>query len=100
MEGGVSMAGSGMGDDRSVGFRPGKARPTALRSFHHGDFEIAALVAARAGRRVAVCLPARDEAPALGAIVSSVRATLTARGGGADLVDVLVVVDDGSEDVT
>ena len=59
-----------------------------------------ALVAARAGRRVAVCLPARNEAPTLGAIVSSVRQTLTRAGGGSDLVDDIVVVDDGSTDTT
>jgi glucosyl-3-phosphoglycerate synthase len=94
------MAGPGIGDDRSVGFRPGEARDGALRSFHHGDFEVADLVAARAGRRVAVCLPARNEAATLGPIVSSVRSTLTVTGGGADLVDDIVVVDDGSEDDT
>jgi glucosyl-3-phosphoglycerate synthase len=61
---------------------------------------VSALVAARAGRRVAVCLPARDEAHTLGAIVSSVRRTLTPWEGGADLVDDIVVVDDGSTDDT
>ena len=45
-----------------------------------------ALVPARAGRRVAVCLPARNEAGTVGAIVASVRRTLTRRGGGSDLV--------------
>ena len=57
-------------------------------------------MAARAGRRVAVCLPARNEARTLGAIVSSVRRTLTRAGGGSDLVDDIVVVDDGSTDDT
>jgi glucosyl-3-phosphoglycerate synthase len=89
-----------MGDDRIVGFRPGEARSATVRSFHHGDFEVAALVAARAGRRVAVCLPARNEAATLGPIVTSVRASLTRSGGGADLVDDIVVVDDGSRDDT
>ncbi len=100
MHGGAGMAGPEMGDDRSVGSRPGEARDGALRSFHHGDFEVADLVAARVGRRVAVCLPARNEAATLGPIVSSIRATLTVTGGGADLVDDIVVVDDGSEDDT
>jgi glucosyl-3-phosphoglycerate synthase len=89
-----------MGDDRRVGSRPGQARPAALRSFHHRDFDVAALVAARAGRRVAVCLPARNEAATLGPIVSTVRAVLTESGGGADLVDDIVVVDDWSHDDT
>jgi glucosyl-3-phosphoglycerate synthase len=71
-----------------------------VRSFHHADFGVPALVAARAGRRVAVCLPARNEAGTLGPIVSMVRSVLTAPGGGADLVDDIVVVDDGSQDDT
>ncbi len=100
MEGGAGVPGPGMGDDQHVGSRPGETGPNALRSFHHRDFEVAALVAARAGRRVAVCLPARNEARTLGPIVAGVRAALTRRGGGADLVDDLVVVDDGSCDDT
>jgi glucosyl-3-phosphoglycerate synthase len=87
-----------------VGSRPSSRTPAApagaVRSFHHRDFEVAALVAARAGRRVAVCLPALDEADTVGAIVASVRRTLTRRGGGSDLVDDIVVVDDGSTDPT
>ncbi len=94
------MAGPGMGDDSSVGSRPGEARPAALRSFHHRDFPLASLVAARAGRRVAVCLPARNEAGTLGPIVSSIRHALTGADGGADLVDDVVVIDDGSDDDT
>ena len=94
------MAGPGMGDDRSVGSRPGEARPAALRSFHHGDFEVTTLVAARAGRRVAVCIPARNEARTVGPIVSRVRESLTRDAGGADLVDDIVVIDDGSHDDT
>jgi len=100
MHGGAGMVGPGMGDDLGVGLRSGEACDGALRSFHHGDFALGDLVAARAGRRVAVCLPARNEAATLGAIVSSVRSTLTGAGGGADLVDDIVVVDDGSEDDT
>ncbi|HEY5024738.1 MAG TPA: glucosyl-3-phosphoglycerate synthase [Acidimicrobiales bacterium] len=80
--------------------RPRQARPAALRCFDHRDFDVAALVAARAGRRVAVCLPARNEAATLGPIVTSVRAALTTAGGGVDLVDDLVVIDDGSDDDT
>ena len=89
-----------MGDDLGMGFSPGEADPGVPRPFHHGDFGADALVAARRGRRVAVCLPARNEARTLGPIVSSVRAALTSGGGGADLVDDVVVVDDGSDDDT
>jgi len=89
-----------MGDDRWVGSEPDAAPGAALRCFDHRDFEVPALVAARAGRRVAVCLPARNEAATVGTIVTSVCASLTRRGGGADLVDDIVVVDDGSLDDT
>ena len=94
------MTALGMGDDQDVGSRPAETRSSALRSFHHRDFEVAALVAARAGRRVAVCLPARNEAGTVGPIVASVRGELTRAGGGVDLVDDVVVIDDGSDDDT
>ena len=100
MTGAAGVPGPGMGDDQDVGFGPGEARARPLRSFHHRDFSVSGLVAARAGRRVAVCLPARNEAGTLGPIVSSVRRALTRAGGGADLVDDIVVVDDGSSDDT
>jgi glucosyl-3-phosphoglycerate synthase len=85
---------------QGVGSRSSTAPPGAIRSFDHRDFEVTALVAARAGRRVAVCLPARNEAGTVGAIVASVRGTLTRSGGGSDLVDDILVVDDGSTDDT
>jgi glucosyl-3-phosphoglycerate synthase len=47
--------------------------------------------------RVSVCLPARDEATTVGAIVAEIRAHLTGPRG---LVDEIVVVDDGSCDDT
>jgi glucosyl-3-phosphoglycerate synthase len=81
-----------IGDDRKV--------TTAIRSFHHGDFDAAGLAAARRGRRVTVCLPARDEAATVGPIVTCISTGLTAAGGGVDLVDEVVVVDDGSRDDT
>jgi len=74
--------------------------PVAARTAHHRDFPVDALVRARGRRRVAVCLPARNEASTVGAIVGAVRRALTAEGGGADLVDDVVVVDDGSDDGT
>jgi len=74
--------------------------PTAIRTTHHGAYAPDALVAARRERRVAVCLPARNEAPTVGAIVAIVRTALSMAGGGVDLVDDILVVDDGSEDGT
>jgi glucosyl-3-phosphoglycerate synthase len=50
-----------------------------------------------AGSRISVCLPARDEAATIGAIVTEIRAAL---GGPDGLVDEIVVVDDGSLDAT
>jgi glucosyl-3-phosphoglycerate synthase len=85
---------------QGVGSRPSTSPAGAIRSFDHRDFEVPALVAARAGRRVAVCLPARNEAGTVGAIVASVRGTLTGTGGGSDLVADILVVDDGSTDDT
>jgi glucosyl-3-phosphoglycerate synthase len=73
---------------------------SAPRIFHHGDFDAASLAAARAGRSISVCLPARDEERTVGAIVRSVRRALVAAAGGVDLVDEVLVVDDGSVDGT
>jgi len=72
----------------------------ARRPSHHSEFPAAALVRARAGRAVSVCLPARDEERTVGAIVTAVRRALVAGAGGVDLVDEVVVVDDGSTDAT
>jgi glucosyl-3-phosphoglycerate synthase len=88
-----------MGDDLSVE-SPGPVLPGGLRSAHHRHFDAASLAAARAGRRVAVCIPARDEAGTVGAVVAGVCLALTAAGGGVDLVEEIVVVDDGSRDDT
>jgi len=57
---------------------------------------IAELVTAKAGRSIAVCIPARDEAATIGEIVRSIAGRLVAVG----LVDELIVVDDGSRDDT
>ncbi|HEV2310657.1 MAG TPA: glucosyl-3-phosphoglycerate synthase [Acidimicrobiia bacterium] len=51
---------------------------------------------AQQGLAVSVCLPARNEAATIGAIVRAVRDELVAAG----LVDEVVVLDDGSEDAT
>ncbi|MET0737825.1 MAG: glycosyltransferase, partial [Acidimicrobiales bacterium] len=69
----------------------------ALRTFHHAHFAPADLVAAKAGRRVSVCLPARDEAETVGPIVAAVREALLEAVA---LVDEILVLDDHSADAT
>lgn len=91
---GVQVAGgSGIGDDRMVS-------STGRRTFHHSDFDPSLLVPARAGRAISVCLPARDEERTIGPIVAGIRRSLVADAGGVDLVDEVLVVDDGSVDGT
>jgi glucosyl-3-phosphoglycerate synthase len=68
-----------------------------LRSFQHQEFPAERLLDAKRGRRVAVCLPARDEAETVGRVVSVVRTQLIEQ---VPLVDELVVVDDDSHDET
>ena len=68
-----------------------------LRTVHHRDFPPERLMAAKRGRRVSVCLPARDEEATIGPIVAAVRRELMERVG---LVEEIVVVDDGSSDAT
>ena len=60
-------------------------------------FDAATLAAGKGGRRVSVCLPARDEEATVGAIVATIGRQLCDRHG---LVDEVVVVDDGSTDAT
>jgi glucosyl-3-phosphoglycerate synthase len=54
-------------------------------------------VSERAHTLVSVCLPARDEAATIGPIVAAVRRDLIERE---QLVDEIVVIDDGSQDAT
>jgi glucosyl-3-phosphoglycerate synthase len=70
-----------------------------IRTFHHEDFAAAHLAdqKARHGHRVSVCLPARDEAATVGAIVADIVGSLVERTG---LVDEVLVVDDHSTDDT
>jgi glucosyl-3-phosphoglycerate synthase len=70
-----------------------------IRTFNHSDFDPAALAAGRQ-RSVSVCIPARNEASTIGGIVEAVIRRFTAANGGVDLVDEVVVVDDGSSDAT
>jgi glucosyl-3-phosphoglycerate synthase len=70
---------------------------SVIRSFHHRDFPMARLLEAKRGRRISVCLPARDEEATVGEVVAAISAALMVD---AALVDELVVVDDGSTDAT
>jgi glucosyl-3-phosphoglycerate synthase len=68
-----------------------------VRTFAAQQFDARSLRCAKAGRRVSVCLPARDEAATVGAIVAIVQSALA---DGVGLVDEVLVVDDGSTDAT
>ncbi len=65
-----------------------------------GATSLPALVDAKVGRRISVCIPARNEATTIGAIVQSIMTALTDSGGSPPLVDEILVVDDGSTDGT
>lgn len=71
--------------------------PALGTSFLAADLDVDALVAAKDGRRTALCLPARDEAATIGQIVAAVVAELVVAR---PLVDEVVVVDDHSTDDT
>ena len=47
-----------------------------MRSYHHRAFDADQLVAAKRGRRLSVCLPARDEEATIGRIVGTIRREL------------------------
>jgi glucosyl-3-phosphoglycerate synthase len=68
--------------------------------YDSGLFDPFALADSKEGRRVSVCIPARNEAATVGPIVHSIVSALTASPGGAPLVDEVVVIDDGSIDQT
>jgi glucosyl-3-phosphoglycerate synthase len=65
--------------------------------FTASDLDVDELVAAKAGRRTSVCVPAKDEAGTIGPIVAAIVAELVEAR---PLVDEVVVVDDGSTDGT
>jgi glucosyl-3-phosphoglycerate synthase len=77
----------------------GAVRRPIFRTYRHDDFDAVALVdaKARSGTIVSVCLPARDEAATVGAIVDEVRRELVE---GCGLVDEVLVLDDHSADDT
>jgi glucosyl-3-phosphoglycerate synthase len=68
-----------------------------FRSFDARHFSAARVLAAKKGRRVSVCLPARNEESTVGDTVRTIRAQLMDRY---PLVDEVVVIDDGSTDST
>jgi glucosyl-3-phosphoglycerate synthase len=79
---------------------PAAAQEDNARRFDHAAFDAVALAEAKEGRRISVCIPARDEAATIGPIVRQVVSALAGRSGGVPLVDDVVVVDDGSTDRT
>lgn len=70
---------------------------SARRTYRAADFRPGDLVAAKAGRRISVVLPARNEQSTVGAIVAALRSELVDR---VPLIDELVVVDSHSTDAT
>jgi glucosyl-3-phosphoglycerate synthase len=69
-----------------------------MRRFHHDDFaDTAALLRAKGGERISVCIPTLDEADTIGAIVGTIRRELM---DDVPLVDELLVIDSGSSDAT
>ncbi len=68
-----------------------------MRTHHLAEFPVEQLVSAKAGTTISVCIPARDEATTIGAIVGRIVADLVERHS---LVDEVLVVDDGSADAT
>lgn len=81
-----------MGDDRAM--------PIGPSTFDRSEFRVAELLGAKGDRTVSVCIPARDEAATVGAVVRAVTLPHLAEAGGSGLVDEVLVVDDGSSDET
>ncbi len=70
------------------------------RTLHPDDLPLKRVLAAKAGRTVSVCVPARDEEATVGTVVRAVAGAHLAGAGGSGLVDELLVIDDGSTDAT
>lgn len=67
------------------------------RSYAFADFPAGRVQSAKRGRRVTVCIPARDEEATVGQIVASIRRDLMED---VPVVDEILVMDDGSTDDT
>ncbi len=85
-------------DERAV--EAVRAPATAGPVYPLGSFDVLALADRLDGRRLSVCIPARDEASTVGRIVAALVSSLTLDGGGVPLVHEVLVVDDGSRDAT
>ena len=70
---------------------------SAIRTFDASSFSMDDALAAKAGRTVSVCIPCKNEAATIGALVQMLRTELVDRIG---LVDELIVLDDNSTDAT
>lgn len=67
------------------------------RSYLSDDYPPERVHAAKRGRRISVCIPARDEEATVGQIVACIRRELVEA---AAVVDEIIVMDDGSTDAT
>ena len=71
--------------------------PAPIRTHTASEFPLELLVDTKGSTTVSVCIPARNEEPTVGAIVSTIRAALVDTLG---LVDEIIVIDDHSSDRT
>ncbi len=69
----------------------------AVRTFAVDDFDLDALLAARRGQTISVCLPARNEGSTVGHVVRTIVREFVEQ---VPLVDEVLVIDDGSTDDT
>ncbi len=67
-----------------------------IRNYHHADFDLSRLAAAKGSTTVSVSLPARNEAQTVGTIVTTLHDELLRTG----IIDEIVVIDDHSTDDT
>jgi glucosyl-3-phosphoglycerate synthase len=70
---------------------------SAIRTFDASSFSMADALAAKAERTISVCIPCKNEAATIGALVERLRGQLVDASG---LVDELIVLDDNSTDET
>ena len=70
---------------------------SAVRTFDASSFSMADALAAKGTREISVCIPCKNEAATIGALVERLRCQLVDDTG---LVDELIVLDDNSTDAT